>query len=346
MAAVDEGRARVHAIRGGAIVLVLAGIAGAWHVVQGRDGNKESDVIIVMRDDLNGDPWLKANLDAALVSCPDRPHAMSEIHEHHGGGATPFTRKRTYELSTNSLGLRGPELGEDDPAVPRLLAIGDSVTHGWGVDEDESYPSVLQELLTDRGHRVQVVNAGVPANQIPTMVRWCETVAPQLGIDVLLWTRRPSGFDQAPYPEYRDALLTCAEALDAKAVAVLPPISTFDAHGSQVWEKESRALAQELEPRGVTVVELTPAFRAAQAGRGEVLVQQPNQVQVLDQESGEVWLTAPPRAPDLDPSIYQLFEDEDEVREALFFDSGHPDAEGFRVFAAAVADAVEPLLAR
>ena len=344
MAGVDGERARVHAVRGGAVVLVLAGIGGAWHVVQGRDSNKESDVIIEMREELSGDPWLKPHLDDAEVTCPDRPHSMSEIHSHHQGGATPFARKRTYSLSTNSLGLRGPELGDDDPAVPRLLAIGDSVTHGWGVDEDESYPSVLQELLGERGHRVQVVNAGVPANQIPTMVRWCETVAPTLGIDVLLWTRRPSGFDVPPYPEYRDALLQCAKVLDAKAVAVLPPISTFDAHGSEVWEQESRALTQELEPRGVVVVELTPAFRAAQAGRGEVLVQAPNQVQVLDQESGKIWLTAPPKAPDLDPSIYALFEEEDDVREALFFDSGHPDAEGFRVFAAAVADAVEPLL--
>ncbi len=346
MGSLDGGTtaARSKAVRGGASLLVLAGLAGAWHVVQTRNGNKESDVIIEMRPDLGGHPWLKANLEGADVVCPDRPHAMQEVRAHHEGGQTPFARKRSYELRTNSLGLRGPELGDDDPSVLRLLAIGDSVTHGWGVAEHESYPSVLEDLLRNEGHAVQVINAGVPANQIPTMLAWCQNVAPSLGIDVLLWTRRPSGFDQAPYPEYRDALLACADALDAEAVAVLPPISTFDLRGSHVWEQEYRALDRELRARGVTVVELTPAFRAGQQGRGEILVEQENQVQVVDQETGEVWLTAPPVAPDLHPSIYELFENEPEVREALFFDSGHPDAEGLALFAREVADAVIPML--
>jgi len=44
-------------------------------------------------------------------------------------------------------------------------------------------------------------------------------------------------------------------------------------------------------------------------------------------------------APALNPKIYTLFEAEPEVREALFFDEGHPDAEGFELFAATVADA-------
>jgi hypothetical protein len=43
----------------------------------------------------------------------------------------------------------------------------------------------------------------------------------------------------------------------------------------------------------------------------------------------------------MDEAVYALFESEPEVREALFFDEGHPDAEGFTVFAESVASAWE-----
>ena len=97
------------------------------------------------------------------------------------------------------------------------------------------------------------------------------------------------------------------------------------------------------------VVELTEAFREAQAGRGEILRTEAGLHQVVDQETGRVWLEVPVpavgdrRAPGttMDDSVYALFESEPEVREALFFDEGHPDAAGFVVFAEAVATAWE-----
>lgn len=64
-------------------------------------------------------------------------------------------------IQTNSLGMRGPELRDD--GSQRILALGDSCTMGWRVEQDESYPAVLQSLLDARpdGPRVQLLNAGV-----------------------------------------------------------------------------------------------------------------------------------------------------------------------------------------
>lgn len=60
----------------------------------------------------------------------------------------------------NSLGLRNPEL-EDEAQRPRVFALGDSVTYGFGVEESEAWPRVLETELRERGRDVEVVNAGV-----------------------------------------------------------------------------------------------------------------------------------------------------------------------------------------
>jgi len=67
-------------------------------------------------------------------------------------------------LRTNSLGLRGPEVRDDDSR--RILALGDSCTWGWRVEEQQSYPAVLQQLLDERygTGSYQVINAGFPGN--------------------------------------------------------------------------------------------------------------------------------------------------------------------------------------
>ncbi len=42
-----------------------------------------------------------------------------------------------------------------------ILALGDSLTAGYGVREEDSYPSRLQVILREKGYPHKVVNAGV-----------------------------------------------------------------------------------------------------------------------------------------------------------------------------------------
>ncbi len=44
---------------------------------------------------------------------------------------------------------------------PVIVAFGDSLTAGFGVDPGNSYPDFLQKLLDSRGYRYRVVNAGL-----------------------------------------------------------------------------------------------------------------------------------------------------------------------------------------
>ncbi len=44
---------------------------------------------------------------------------------------------------------------------PKIIALGDSLTAGFGLSEKESYPYLLQEKLRADGYDFEVVNAGV-----------------------------------------------------------------------------------------------------------------------------------------------------------------------------------------
>lgn len=46
-------------------------------------------------------------------------------------------------------------------ARPQILAFGDSLTAGYGIQKSESYPMVLQRMLDERGYLYEVVNSGV-----------------------------------------------------------------------------------------------------------------------------------------------------------------------------------------
>ena len=46
-------------------------------------------------------------------------------------------------------------------AKPKIVAFGDSLTAGFGLSEDESYPYLLQKQLEADGYRYEVLNAGV-----------------------------------------------------------------------------------------------------------------------------------------------------------------------------------------
>lgn len=55
--------------------------------------------------------------------------------------------------------------------APVIVAFGDSLTAGYGLAESQSYPSLLQRRLLDRGYRYRVVNAGVSGDTTAGGVR-------------------------------------------------------------------------------------------------------------------------------------------------------------------------------
>ena len=72
---------------------------------------------------------LLPNLSNREVTIIDRPHEPSEAMA--DDRFERITRLRVFHVSTNSIGLRGPELDEPKERF-RILCVGDSVTFGWG----------------------------------------------------------------------------------------------------------------------------------------------------------------------------------------------------------------------
>jgi acyl-CoA thioesterase I len=47
------------------------------------------------------------------------------------------------------------------PTAPRIVVLGDSLTAGLGLPQDQAYPALLQRKLKEEGYGLEVVNAGV-----------------------------------------------------------------------------------------------------------------------------------------------------------------------------------------
>mgnify|MGYP002641082080 FL=1 len=90
-----------------------------------------------------------------------------------------------YTITTNALGFRGPEITLEKPAATtRIIALGDSITQGFYVDNPHTYPASLQVQLQEQGHPVEVINAAIGDisidRQIDLYKRFCAKLKPHI----------------------------------------------------------------------------------------------------------------------------------------------------------------------
>jgi lysophospholipase L1-like esterase len=100
----------------------------------------------------------------------------------------------------NDLGLRGAATGVlKPPGSLRVLAVGDSTTFGWGVDDDGTYTAHLERLLHAEWpqRRPHVLNGGVSSYDLRQTLERLERLSPVLEPDIvlvgLLWNDLPFG---------------------------------------------------------------------------------------------------------------------------------------------------------
>ncbi len=104
----------------------------------------------------------------------------------------------------NSSGFRGDEVNPD-PAVRRVVCLGDSVTFGLELNnENGTFPVQLQRLFHDGGWtNVQVVNAGIPGYASENALRFAEleldSLKPALLIVCIGWNDLITSY----YPDWK-----------------------------------------------------------------------------------------------------------------------------------------------
>ncbi|HEV3339128.1 MAG TPA: GDSL-type esterase/lipase family protein [Pirellulales bacterium] len=121
-----------------------------------------------------------------------RPQAQT------GHDLTPGFRLKSsvYQISINSLGLRGPEITRSKPeGVRRIVLVGESSAFGYLVSDGQEAARLLEKELRERGHNVEVANGAVPGyNLFQSVVRFREVLAPlepDLVIAYLGWNDLP-----------------------------------------------------------------------------------------------------------------------------------------------------------
>jgi lysophospholipase L1-like esterase len=148
------------------IVLFLLGTAECALRVIGIRPPVEPRIILRLMDTDITLPFIRADEDVFWSPQPG-----------YGG---EFMGKR---VTINTLGLRGPEIAPARPPGGRRVAcFGDSITFGYGVGDDETYPHFLGAELAP--YRVEVVNAGVTGFTSHQVVGFLRRLAPRLAPDV------------------------------------------------------------------------------------------------------------------------------------------------------------------
>jgi lysophospholipase L1-like esterase len=104
----------------------------------------------------------------------------------------PNSRARFLGVSVaiNSLGLRGDEVSiPKPPHLTRILAVGDSITFGYGIPVDDTYASVLGKRLNEHarnGERYEVLNGGTLGGSLSDYLHFLEDKANLIEPDIVL----------------------------------------------------------------------------------------------------------------------------------------------------------------
>jgi lysophospholipase L1-like esterase len=129
------------------LLAIEAVCAVIWATVVPKRFEDQSDVpiqfgMVNFPDIVEKDPWLFWQLKANTTA--------------------PLDQGKMTGFIANGDRMRNPEVPvERGPNDFRVLALGDSVTFGWGVLYEEAYPTLLAELLrrAQPGREIQVMNA-------------------------------------------------------------------------------------------------------------------------------------------------------------------------------------------
>lgn len=127
------------------------------------------------------------------------------------------------------------------PPAKTLVCFGDSITAGYGLDANQSYPAALERMLPKRGYAYRVVNQGVSGNTTKDAAARVHSIVALHPDAVVVEFGGNDGLRGLPLDATRqnlDSVLTALEAAKIRVLLVgitLPPnygqeyIHTFDA---------------------------------------------------------------------------------------------------------------------
>ncbi len=104
---------------------------------------------------------------------------------------------------------------------PKIIALGDSLTAGLGLEVDEAYPAILRERLDEAGYSYEVVNAGVSGDTTAGGVSRVDWVLDGDVRVLILALGGNDGLRGLPASEMKRNLAAIIERAQEKGVTVL-----------------------------------------------------------------------------------------------------------------------------
>jgi lysophospholipase L1-like esterase len=92
------------------------------------------------------------------------------------------TREFSYVARINNLGFRDRDFSRGKAAGRRAIVLGDSFTYGWGVNNDDPWPKVLERSLRN----VEIANLGAPGGYPRSYADLAEKAIPLLRPDLVI----------------------------------------------------------------------------------------------------------------------------------------------------------------
>jgi lysophospholipase L1-like esterase len=104
-------------------------------------------------------------------------------------------------IVSNSEGIRSEkDYDKAHPGIFRVLAIGDSITFGMGVDQGDAYPKQLEYLLNTYGKnasRYEVINAGISGFNAADEAHFMSYLAAAYHPDLIVWLLIQNDYDNS-----------------------------------------------------------------------------------------------------------------------------------------------------
>ncbi len=149
-----------------------------------------------------------------------------------------------------------------------IVALGDSLTEGLGIDEDKAYPALLERKLGENGLVYRVVNAGVSGETTAgtlSRISWILSLNPDW---VILETGANDGLRGLDPDLARENIRRIIRKLkEANVGVILAGMKMFRSQGTEYSEKFDAIYPQLAESENVPLI---PFFLAGVAGKREL----------------------------------------------------------------------------
>lgn len=164
---------------------------------------------------------------------------------------------RCFRLVTDNLGLRRESPGHVTPAGgsrterqrTRILFLGDSVTFGWGVDDEHTWLRLLEREATDaEGRPLECLNAGHPMYNTLQEADWLAAHGELLAPDAVVLTFVVNDLDDA-YGLYTELVGATVRAGGEMGARADPPRVSLKARLLE-WFRGLRAVYRYYERKG------------------------------------------------------------------------------------------------